>query len=922
MSVPGDDESLIFDESDLQAIDEMEQRSQQSQKTIPCSKVSVLKRKSDSPSKATAAETLKRPLVDSSTNNSSPSSGSGGGTTQDSQNSIFAFGQDLQQILLSNANKSLLLETPKRKNLLDMVPSLRTQDCSVGFESLGSFYGLPDRVLELLKEHKGVDKLYDWQTECLGLRSVLERKNFIYSISTSGGKTLVAEILLFREMLCRKKNTILVLPYVSIVQEKVRSLSPFALEMNFLVEEYAAGKGILPPKKRLWKNVVFVATIEKALALFNSLAEEKRLHEIGMVVVDEIHMIGEAGRGAVLESLIAKFMFSSPETQIVGMSATIGNLTEVASFLRAEVYSKEFRPVVLHEFLKVNNNVLAINDKSDEHFVQTRNVLSDDKRNDPDGLKVLVAEVAPSKSCLIFCATKKNCENVAMLLAKSLDKSMKCFKGLKKVELYHALKEEGSGVVCDVLKRTIPYGVAYHHSGLTMNERNLLEEGFRAGVLCCLCCTSTLAAGVNLPAKRVILRSPKIGRDYLTLSQYKQMTGRAGRAGMDDAGESILICQESELEEVKRFLRSGMTWCHSQLGNTPSVAEGLILSLIGLDLATSCQQLCHFLRQFTLLGLQSGQEVEQLVEKVVAELYKNQVLVLKEDSPLLEDTSELKVSPLGRAAMKANLTMDHAKTLLNDLSQAQGALNLLSPLHLLYLIISPERVESNRFSAVVFANVLLKLSSNDKKTAELIGITEGVISTLMRGCKPKSVPDCVLNRFYLALLLSAMWDGQMIWNVSDKFDIPRGDIQSLMVASASQASNIKTFCQEYEGSLWCFHSLLTKICDRLSHCGSSEIMELMELPAVKKGRAQQLFKAGYKTLLDVASANPKEMVGKIEHLPTKVANQLVSSAKMLLMEKAESLREEAEIVFGSMKEQLLESFSQSPNRTMNQSVLL
>ncbi|KAK9884457.1 hypothetical protein WA026_007300 [Henosepilachna vigintioctopunctata] len=846
-----------------------------------------------------------------------------------------SFGTTFKNKLLANASK-LNIQKDER-------PHTTNESNISQFQELGPYYGLPLKVKDLIKLYKGIDNLYDWQDECLNLPAVLQKKNLIYALPTSGGKTLVAEILILKELLCFKKNVIFILPFVSIVQEKVWTMSPLAVALDFLIEEYAGSKGIYPPRKRRRKNSVFIATIEKALGLINSLIETDRLNELGLIVVDELHLLGEPGRGPTLEALLTKLIITNAPVQIIGMSATIGNLEDICTFLNAEKYTKNFRPVELTEYIKCGPQITKIDLKAEEdQMLSTERIVEYNyapavKNIDPDQLGGLVMEVIPKGSCLIFCASKKNCENVAKLLSRVIFKSLKNHKIEEKKLLIEALIGE-TGTLCSTLKFSIPFGIAYHHSGLTAEERRIIEDGFRASVISVICCTSTLAAGVNLPAKRVILRSPYIGRDFINISRYKQMIGRAGRAGLGEQGESILMCTEQELPKVIQLLKSPMDNALSSIyENDGKGLRHLLLSCIALGIANTRTEIQEVTKR-TLWAVQNKNrdELKKFTDNIIKELFnlgalqtnnhqineekaslnlslKLETTINTQDSTesqkggkskkrhlLIQKNTKLVVSKMGLAAIKGGLELSKAHILYNDLVQAQYNLVLLDALHLLYLVTPYDLSEQIKPDMNVYFTLFQQLPEKELHTAKVLGITESVAVKMMSNQTIKNVPLRVLNRFYLTLILYDLWNEMPIYEAGEKYRVDRGLVQNLMQSSASFSSNVVNFCKELE-EFWPFAHLLKGMSLRLSHCCTRELMPLMELPAVKQNRAKQLYNAGYKTLHSIAKANVDDLIRDIEYMSRQIAVQLISAAKMLLLEKVENLREEAEDVLNGVE---------------------
>uniref|UniRef100_A0A8C1XNB3 Helicase, POLQ like n=1 Tax=Cyprinus carpio TaxID=7962 RepID=A0A8C1XNB3_CYPCA len=743
----------------------------------------------------------------------------------------------LKKVLIDNAaTSSIVSKTVQQKEAVmteEMSFAMRAIESISAEQDLGPFFGLPSKVKDLILILKGIQNLYEWQETCLSLDSVQQRRNLIYSLPTSGGKTLVAEILILKELLCRKKDALLILPYISLVQEK-------------------------------------------------------------------LHMLGDGSRGAILEMTLSKILYMSKSTQIIGMSATLGNVGDLQTFLKAENYTNDFRPVELKEYVKIKDSIYEVDPREETCFSFSRlldfKYSSGMQKMDPDRIIALATEVIPQQSCLIFCATKKNCENLAGMICKYLNKEFLKHREAEKATLLGELKSSGNGSLCPVLQKTVPFGLAYHHSGLTSDERKLVEEAYSSGVLCLLTCTSTLAAGINLPARRVILRSPYVAAEFLKRSQYKQMVGRAGRAGIDAMGESILILQDKDISMAKKLLSAPMEKCYSNLLHDGGRGLlSLVLSLIGLKITTTVEQVRDFMKG-TLLSVQ---EAQVSPERSLWDLTVESIETLKQKS-LIEVSADvnnqtiLQITRLGRATFKGSVDLSCCDLLYRDLSKGLEGLLLNSFLHLVYLITPYDMVHQCKPDWMIYFRQFTNLSAAEQKMATAVGVPESFVARMAAGQSVrKSMDILVVNRLYLALVLYSLLKETNLWNVSDRFQLTRGFVQTLLSSASAFGSSVLHFTEELE-EFWAYKALLSELTRRLTYCVQAELIPLMEVAGVMEHRAKQLYNAGYKTLAHLANADPQILVQTIENLFKRQANQIIASAKMLIKEKAEALQEEVD----------------------------
>ncbi|RVE44014.1 hypothetical protein evm_011312 [Chilo suppressalis] len=721
-------------------------------------------------------------------------------------------------------------------------------------------WGLPHDIVNKYEE-RGINEMFDWQVTCLSNPKVLiDCSNLVFSAPTSAGKTLVAEIITIKTIIERQKKVIIILPFVSIVREKMFYLQDILSGAGIRVEGFMGSQS---PPGGLQAVHVAICTIEKANSLVNRLLDEGSISELGAVIVDELHLLGDPHRGYILELLLTKIKyvsvkFADTQIQVVGMSATLPNLNLLANWLNAELFVTQFRPIPLDEYCLVGNKFY---NKNGEYL----NIMHENSSNGESDsvLKLCLDTIKENCSVLIFCMTKNRCENLAQSLSSSFFK-IGCsgsemglilrnqLKTDNIVEVLEQLKNSPVGLD-QVLKSTISFGVAYHHAGLTFDERDIIEGGFKSGAIRVLVATSTLSSGVNLPARKVIIRTPVFQRQPINILTYKQMIGRAGRMGKDTKGESILICTEAEKKIGFDLMMGALAPVKSCIESEDKFMRA-VLEMIASQIVCSQSEL-ELYSQCTLLYAENEtlKTDNSLLKKTLKELINYELVRMQNE----DENIQYIATPLGKACLSSSMAPNDGLSLFCELQKARQCLVLENDLHLIYLV-TPYSV-SNQWGEIDWLHLLTlweSLTKGMKKVGELVGVQESFIICSLRGSNKFDNSQQKLNihkRFYTALALQDLVNEMCLSEVAAKFQCARGFLQSLQQAAATFAGMVTAFCNQLGWKN--MGMLVSQFQDRLHFGIQSDLIELMKLPSLNGVRARSLFDCGFETVASIASGD-------------------------------------------------------------------
>ncbi|KAF3257098.1 Sec63 [Orbilia oligospora] len=373
--------------------------------------------------------------------------------------------------------------------------------------------------------------------------------NIVLSSPTGSGKTVVMELAICRLMETFEPGTFKIIyqaPTKALCAERKRDWEKKFAALGLKCTELT-GDTQFNQLAEVKNGDLIVTTPEKWDSVTRRWADHKKL--LGLVrlfLIDEVHILKE-DRGATLEVVVSRMKTIGSRVRFVALSATVPNSKDIATWLgkdcdnpsvpaHEERLGEEFRPVKLEKVVygyQANSNDFVFDKFLDQKLYE------------------VIQKHSQRKPVMVFCATRNICVSTAKVLAEKWSSTSGRERHWPAPLTNFSLRDRD-------LQLTGKSGVAFHHAGLEITDRTLIEKLFLEGHLSVICCTSTLAVGVNLPTHLVVIKNTVSWqgcqmREYLDL-EVMQMVGRAGRPQFDTTGVAVIMTRKDKKDKYERMI--------------------------------------------------------------------------------------------------------------------------------------------------------------------------------------------------------------------------------------------------------------------------------------------------------------------------------------------------------------------------------
>ncbi len=709
-------------------------------------------------------------------------------------------------------------------------------------------YSFSTEVIDILTA-SGITTLHPPQAEAIK-KGVLDKKNVVMAVPTAAGKTLIAELCMLKSILHENGKCLYIAPLKALASEKYQE---FKSKYERLGIKVGIATGDLDsPSKYLDKYQILIATAEKV----DSLLRNKNgwlIPSLSVIVLDEIHFINDEHRGPTLEILITRIRQIKPDIQILALSATISNARDIAGWLNAELAYSQWRPIPLKEGVHYNERIMFNNDS-------IRIV----KEEGPDDLNKLTLDtLRGGGQVLVFVNSRRSAQASSRELCGTSSSILKPEERKLLKELAQEISEDPSATkVCKKLADTVAQGAAFHHAGLKPKQRTLIEDHFKKNIIKVICSTPTLAAGVNLPARRAIIRDCKryasgLGSVYISTSEYKQCAGRAGRPQYDDYGEAVLMAKSLSEQNTlfEKFILAKPEPVTSKLGSEAALRIH-VLSSIAAGYVHDVNGMFEFLSHTFLAYQRQGINLVGLVGEIFDFLHQNGFIEKSGfrffTTQFGNYTSRLYIDPITAMTLRDGLKKVHDGKSFSEM----GLLHLLT--------CCPD-------------SELLNVGKSDYE--ELESLEQKVQDELIiRADELPVLQDAYA--FYATLktmwLMSRWIDEEKEETLCDDFGVGPGDIYRHVESAEWLLYAAGMIAELYHYKNLTF--ILKKLGNRVKYGIREELLELASLKGVGRIRARQLFKHGYHKLGDLKLATA-DHISTIKTIGKALAADILTQIK-------------------------------------------